>query len=61
MDIWESIEFGARALALKATSAKSPQEIERLGKTRFEQLVQHARANSEFWREKLAGVSGDSF
>jgi phenylacetate-CoA ligase len=61
MDIWESIEFGARALMLKSAASKSPEEIQRLGRLRLEQLVAHARANSEFWREKFAGVAESSF
>lgn len=61
MDIWESIEFGAHALLLKTAAGKSPEEIQRLGRSRLEQLVEYARANSEFWREKLNGVAGGSF
>jgi phenylacetate-coenzyme A ligase PaaK-like adenylate-forming protein len=61
MDIWESIEFGARALLLKSTVRKSPEDIEQLGRSRLEQLVAHARRNSEFWREKFADVPEDSF
>jgi phenylacetate-coenzyme A ligase PaaK-like adenylate-forming protein len=61
MDIWESIEFGAHAVLLKAAASKSPQEIQRLGRSRLEQLVEYARANSEFWREKLTGVAEGSF
>src|SRR6476660_604086 len=61
MDIWESIEFGARALLLKAGASKSPEEIRRLGRSRLEQLVAYARANSDFWRDKFAGVTDGSF
>src|SRR3954463_13776702 len=61
MDIWESIEFGARALLLKSAVTKSPEDIARLGRSRLNQLVAHARANSDFWREKLDGVPNDSF
>lgn len=61
MDIWESIEFGAHALLLKAAARKSPEEIERVGRSRLEQLVAYARANSEFWREKLSGVPDRDF
>jgi phenylacetate-coenzyme A ligase PaaK-like adenylate-forming protein len=56
MDIWESIEFGAHALLLKAAAKKSPEEIERIGRSRLEQLVAYARANSTFWNEKLSGI-----
>src|SRR5436305_322194 len=61
MDIWESIEFGAHAVRLKLAASKSPQEIQRLGRSRLAQLVHYARAKSEYWREKLAGVSEGSF
>src|SRR4029079_14960559 len=61
MDIWESIEFGARALMLKAVASKSPEEIQQLGQSRLEQLVAYARANSAFWREKFADVPESSF
>src|SRR5882757_4312156 len=61
MDIWESIEFGARALLLKAGASKATEEIQRLGRSRLEQLVAHARANSGFWREKFSGVAESSF
>ncbi len=61
MEIWDSIEFGARALLLKSAAGKSPEEIKKFGRSRLEQLVAHARANSEFWREKFAGVAEDSF
>jgi phenylacetate-CoA ligase len=61
MDIWESIEFGARALLLKSAATKSPEEIQKLGRSRLEQLVAHARANSDFWREKFAGVPEVTF
>ena len=53
MDIWESIEFGAHAVRLKLAASKSPQEIQRLGRSRLAQLVHYARAKSEYWREKL--------
>jgi|tagenome__1003787_1003787.scaffolds.fasta_scaffold20902660_2 phenylacetate-CoA ligase len=61
MDIWESIEFGAHAVLLKAAASKSPEEIQRLGRSRLVQLVEYARTKSEFWREKLTGVANCSF
>src|SRR5262245_48744819 len=61
MDIWESIEFGAHALLLKAAAKKSPEEIERVGRSRLEQLTAYARANSEFWREKLSRIAESDF
>src|SRR5215204_4785391 len=61
MDIWESIEFGAHAVLLKSAASKSPEEIRRLGRTRLEQLVAHARSNSEFWHEKFSGIDDGTF
>jgi phenylacetate-coenzyme A ligase PaaK-like adenylate-forming protein len=61
MEIWETIEFGARAFLLQAGAAKPPNEIERLARSRLQQLVAHARGNSAFWSDKLASVDGDSF
>jgi phenylacetate-CoA ligase len=61
MDIWETIEFGAHAVLLKAGASKSPEEIHRLQRRRLEQLVAHARSNSDFWREKLSGIAEGSF
>ncbi len=61
MEIWESIEFGARALMLKSTASKSPEEIQQLGQSRLEQLVAHARANSMFWRDKFSGILESGF
>lgn len=61
MEIWESIEFGARALLLKSTPKKSPAEINEHAQNRLEQLVSHARNNSEFWRERLSGVPESGF
>jgi phenylacetate-coenzyme A ligase PaaK-like adenylate-forming protein len=61
MEIWQTIEFGARALLLKSGAAKSPDEIQRLGKVRLKNLVAHAQTSSPFWRDKLAGVDKGSF
>ncbi len=61
MEIWESIEFGAHAVLLKSAAGKSPEEIQRLGRSRLEQLVAHVRAKSEFWREKFSGVPDGKF
>jgi phenylacetate-coenzyme A ligase PaaK-like adenylate-forming protein len=61
MEILESIEFGARALLLKSPPTRSPDEIDRLAKSRLEQLVGYARAHSEFWREKLQSLPESSF
>jgi phenylacetate-CoA ligase len=61
MEIWESIEFGAHAVMLKLTVKKSREEIDEIGRNRLTKLVEHARKNSEFWREKLNGVSDSNF
>jgi phenylacetate-CoA ligase len=61
MELWETIEFGARALILKSGATKSLEAIKRRGSVRLEHLVKHARANSSFWRDKLAGLNMGSF
>ncbi|HEX3600372.1 MAG TPA: hypothetical protein VHU84_09540 [Lacipirellulaceae bacterium] len=61
MEIWESIEFGARTLALRSVSKKSPDEIERLSRRRLDQLIEQARSKSALWRDKLSGIRGSSF
>ncbi|MFO0792259.1 MAG: AMP-binding protein [Pirellulales bacterium] len=61
MHVWESLEFGAHALALKSVPGKTAEEIAQIGRERLVKLVAHARANSEFWRDKLSGVPEDSF
>ena len=43
MEIWESIEFGAHAVLLKATVKKSREEIDKIGRNRLAKLVEHAR------------------
>jgi phenylacetate-coenzyme A ligase PaaK-like adenylate-forming protein len=61
MEIWQTVEFGAWALSLKLAASKSREEIHRLQRSRLEELVRHARANSEFWREKLQGIGDSGF
>lgn len=61
MEIWDSLEFGARALMLKSAVSKSPEEIERIGRGRLESLIEHARTKSEFWRDKLAAATDSTF
>src|SRR5437588_693784 len=61
MEIWETIEFGARALLLKSAASKPGEEIKHLAQSRLERLVTHARANSEFWHDKLAEVGESGF
>ncbi|HEX5472886.1 MAG TPA: hypothetical protein VFW73_13425, partial [Lacipirellulaceae bacterium] len=61
MEIWDTIEFGARALMLKSAASKPLKEIQRTARSRLEQLVAHARNKSSFWREKFRGISESSF
>jgi phenylacetate-CoA ligase len=61
MEIWETIEFGARALLLKHGASRRPHEIERLARRRLQHLVAHTRGNSAFWRDKLARVKEGAF
>src|SRR5262245_21028591 len=61
MEIWESIEFGARALMLKSTVKKSADEINELAQKRLEQLIGHVRSRSKFWRDKLSGIPESGF
>jgi phenylacetate-coenzyme A ligase PaaK-like adenylate-forming protein len=61
MQLWDSLEFGAKALQLKQTVSKSREEIETIGRARLEELVEHARTNSEYWGEKLGHIRGSDF
>jgi phenylacetate-coenzyme A ligase PaaK-like adenylate-forming protein len=56
MELWESLEFGAKALALRTSASKPREEILRTQRCRFESLVRHARENSAFYREKYAAI-----
>jgi phenylacetate-CoA ligase len=61
MGISQTIRFSRQAWRLKRVASKPARDIERLGRKRLEQLVAHARAHSEFWRDKLSGVRENSF
>ena len=61
MELWESVEFGALAVSLRATAAKSAEEIRSIQRSRLENLVRHARQNSSFFRDKFAGINDSSF
>src|SRR5687767_15062586 len=61
MGIWEPLEFGVRALALRLAAAKPPEEILEVQRTRLVDLLQHAREHSAFYREKFAHIDGSSF
>ena len=61
MEFWEPLEFGARALLLKSTASRSREEIDEMSRAHLVRLVEHARASSEFWREKLTDVPENTF
>ena len=54
MQLWNSLEFGAKAFALKSVNSKSREEVEAISRDRLRSLVGHARDNSRFWHDKLA-------
>jgi phenylacetate-coenzyme A ligase PaaK-like adenylate-forming protein len=57
MQLWDSLEFGAKAFALRSIKTKSREEVEAISRARLGDLIHHARNNSHFWHDKLAGVS----
>jgi phenylacetate-coenzyme A ligase PaaK-like adenylate-forming protein len=61
MEVWESLEFGARALSLRSAATKPMEEILEIQRSRLQELVHHARDNSEFFREKFARIDEASF
>jgi len=61
MEVWESLEFGARAMALRSVAKKSPEEIQDIQRSRLEDLVEHAREKSSYYREKYAKINSSSF
>jgi phenylacetate-CoA ligase len=61
MQLWDSLEFGAKAFAQKSVITKSRDEIEAISGDRLRNLVGHARGNSRFWHDKLAGISESRF
>jgi phenylacetate-coenzyme A ligase PaaK-like adenylate-forming protein len=58
MQLWEEIEFGARALALRLAAEKQLDEILEDHNKRLVDLVQHAREHSPYYRKKFNGVVG---
>jgi len=58
MQIWEELEFGARALALRMAAEKPLEEILEVQSERLVELVQHTCERSSYYREKFANVSG---
>jgi phenylacetate-CoA ligase len=61
MGVWESLKFGARVMLLERTAELPRATIERFQRRRLKSLVRHARAKSEFYREKYAGINESSF
>src|SRR5258707_1140250 len=61
MGFRETIRFSRQANQLKLGANKPAEHIQRLGRERLEQIVAHARTHSRFWRDKLSGVSENSF
>lgn len=58
IQIWEELEFGARALALRMAAEKPWEEIQQVQRERLVTLVQHACEHSSYYREKFAKVPG---
>jgi phenylacetate-coenzyme A ligase PaaK-like adenylate-forming protein len=58
MQIWEQIEFGARAVGLRMAAENPLQEILELQRSRLVELVSHACENSSYYREKFKRVAG---
>ena len=57
MGIWHSLKFGVRAMVLERAAELPREAIERIQRKRLEShWCAHARAHSEFYREKYAGV-----
>src|SRR5688572_1431579 len=61
MEVWETLEFGARAMALRSVPTKSLDEILEIQRDRSQELVRHAREHSDFFREKFAHIDETSF
>jgi phenylacetate-CoA ligase len=61
MEVWETLEFGARAMSLRAVPAKSLEEIQEIQRERLQKLVRHARAHSDFFRGKFAHIDESTF
>jgi hypothetical protein len=61
MSILDTAKFTAQTFHLKMEASKSPEQIDRLGHKRLQQLVDHARNHSQFWHEKLSGTGNGSF
>jgi phenylacetate-coenzyme A ligase PaaK-like adenylate-forming protein len=61
MELFETLEFGARTLLLQSTTSRSREDINAIGKKHLVRLVEYARTHSEFWRQKLAMVPENAY
>ncbi|MEX2315828.1 MAG: hypothetical protein WD669_01660 [Pirellulales bacterium] len=61
MELWESMRFGMQAIRLRRAAAKPREEIERIQRSRLDELVRHAREHSDFYREKLSAAGESDF
>lgn len=61
MAIWEPLELGARALALRLAATKPLDEILEVQRSRLNELIEHARTHSAFYRKKFVGIDNSSF
>jgi phenylacetate-CoA ligase len=61
MELFDTLEFGARTILLQSTTSKSPEDIKAIGQKHLVRLVEYARAHSEYWREKLKMVPEKSY
>jgi phenylacetate-coenzyme A ligase PaaK-like adenylate-forming protein len=61
MQLWDSLEFGAKAIALKSVTTKSREEVEAISRDRLRSLIGHACGNSRFWHDKLAHIPESGF
>lgn len=59
MAIWETLRFGARALALKSMASSSLEAIQRKQQQRLERLVGYAKEHSSYLAEKYADIDVD--
>src|SRR5262245_39604663 len=61
MGLWNSLKFGTRTVYLQHAASRSRAHIERVQRRRLRALVRHARASSEYYRERFANVDEANF
>jgi phenylacetate-coenzyme A ligase PaaK-like adenylate-forming protein len=54
---WQTLKFGAKAIALQRAASRPAAEIQRLQRERLEKLIRHAQIYSPYYRERLAGLN----